>query len=169
MTRTVAYNIIQLLFVIGFAPLYAGVLSRFKENVQSKRGPSIFQPYRDLWKLFQKMKSYLSRNNLDFPSHAVSSLCNSSVRHHLDSGSDGLSAGFCLHGGHAGGWFFSGPRRLLRCTRGGRYRKPLRSYGSQPYTHGGLSSGTGFYDCVLHRIVCSAIDHPLHRPAEMGS
>ena len=54
MIRTVAYNIIQLLFVIGFAPLYAGVLSRFKENVQSKRGPNIFQPYRDLWKLFHK-------------------------------------------------------------------------------------------------------------------
>ena len=54
MTRTIAYNIIQLLFVIGFAPLYSGVLSRFKENVQSKRGPSIFQPYRDLWKLFHK-------------------------------------------------------------------------------------------------------------------
>jgi len=54
MTRTVAFNIIQLLFVIGFAPLYSGVLSRFKENVQSKRGPSILQPYRDLWKLFHK-------------------------------------------------------------------------------------------------------------------
>ena len=54
MTRTVVYNLIQLLFVIGFGPLYAGVLSRFKENVQSRRGPSIFQPYRDLWKLFHK-------------------------------------------------------------------------------------------------------------------
>ena len=54
MTRTVAYNMIQLLFVIVFAPLYSGVLSRFKENIQSKRGPSIFQPYRDLWKLFHK-------------------------------------------------------------------------------------------------------------------
>jgi formate hydrogenlyase subunit 4 len=30
------------------------VLSRLKENVQSKRGPSIFQLYRDLWKLFHK-------------------------------------------------------------------------------------------------------------------
>lgn len=54
MVRTVVYNIIQLLFVIGFAPLYAGVLNRLKENVQSRRGPSIFQPYRDLWKLFHK-------------------------------------------------------------------------------------------------------------------
>ena len=54
MIRTVAYNFLQLLFVIGFAPLYAGVLSRFKENIQSRRGPSVFQPYRDLWKLFHK-------------------------------------------------------------------------------------------------------------------
>lgn len=54
MARMVLYNIVQLLFILGFAPLYAGVLSRLKENVQSNRGPSIFQPYRDLWKLFHK-------------------------------------------------------------------------------------------------------------------
>ncbi|MGB7549189.1 MAG: NADH-quinone oxidoreductase subunit H, partial [Terracidiphilus sp.] len=54
MARTVVYNLIQLLFVLGFAPLYAGVMSRLKENVQSKRGPSVLQPYRDLWKLFHK-------------------------------------------------------------------------------------------------------------------
>jgi len=52
--RMIAYNIIQILFVLVFAPLYSGVLSRFKEIVQSKRGPSIFQPYRDLWKLYHK-------------------------------------------------------------------------------------------------------------------
>jgi len=54
MTQTIAYNVLQLLFVMVFAPLYAGVLSRLKEMVQSRRGPSIFQPYRDLWKLFHK-------------------------------------------------------------------------------------------------------------------
>jgi len=54
MKQTVAFNVIQILFVLVFAPLYSGVLSRFKEIVQSKRGPSIFQPYRDLWKLFHK-------------------------------------------------------------------------------------------------------------------
>jgi formate hydrogenlyase subunit 4 len=54
MRETIAYNIVQVLFVLCFAPLYSGVLSRFKEIVQSKRGPSIFQPYRDLWKLFHK-------------------------------------------------------------------------------------------------------------------
>jgi formate hydrogenlyase subunit 4 len=54
MKQTILYNVIQVLFVLGFAPLYSGVLSRLKEIVQSKRGPSIFQPYRDLWKLFHK-------------------------------------------------------------------------------------------------------------------
>lgn len=54
MTQTIAYNALQVLFVLAFAPLYAGVLSRLKEIVQSKRGPSIFQPYWDLWKLFHK-------------------------------------------------------------------------------------------------------------------
>ena len=54
MRQSIAYNLLQILFVLAFAPLYAGVLSRLKEIVQSKRGPSIFQPYRDLWKLFHK-------------------------------------------------------------------------------------------------------------------
>jgi formate hydrogenlyase subunit 4 len=54
MTETISYNIVQVLFILGFAPLYSGVLSRLKEMVQSRRGPSIFQPYRDLWKLFHK-------------------------------------------------------------------------------------------------------------------
>jgi formate hydrogenlyase subunit 4 len=52
--QTIAYNFVQILFVLGFAPLYSGVTSRLKEGIQSKRGPSIFQPYRDLWKLFHK-------------------------------------------------------------------------------------------------------------------
>ena len=54
MINTLAYNALQIAFVLAVAPLYAGVLSRLKEIVQSKRGPSIFQPYWDLWKLFHK-------------------------------------------------------------------------------------------------------------------
>ena len=54
MMETIAYNAVQVLFVLAFAPLYAGVLSRLKEMVQSKRGPSILQPYRDIWKFFHK-------------------------------------------------------------------------------------------------------------------
>jgi len=54
MMETIAYNALQVLFVLAIAPLYSGILSRLKEIVQSKRGPSIFQPYWDLWKLFHK-------------------------------------------------------------------------------------------------------------------
>jgi formate hydrogenlyase subunit 4 len=54
MFEHILFNLIQVAVVMIFAPLASGVLSRLKEIVQSKRGPSIFQPYRDLWKLFHK-------------------------------------------------------------------------------------------------------------------
>ncbi len=54
MFNRILFNLIQVLVVMAFAPLVSGILSRLKEMVQSKRGPSIFQPYRDLWKLFHK-------------------------------------------------------------------------------------------------------------------
>jgi formate hydrogenlyase subunit 4 len=50
----ILFNLIQVLAVMAFAPLMSGILSRLKEIVQSKRGPSLWQPYRDLWKLFHK-------------------------------------------------------------------------------------------------------------------
>jgi formate hydrogenlyase subunit 4 len=54
MAERILFNLLQVAVVMAFAPLANGVLSRLKERVQSKRGPSIFQPYRDLWKLFHK-------------------------------------------------------------------------------------------------------------------
>jgi formate hydrogenlyase subunit 4 len=54
MSQRILFNLLQVLVVMGFAPLVGGVLNRLKEIVQSKRGPSLFQPYRDLWKLFHK-------------------------------------------------------------------------------------------------------------------
>lgn len=54
MSRRILFNLLQVLVVLIFAPLVAGVLNRLKEIVQSKRGPSVLQRYRDLWKLFHK-------------------------------------------------------------------------------------------------------------------
>src|SRR5579875_747529 len=54
MLRLFCFNLIQIAAVLIFSPLASGVTSRLKEMIQSKRGPSIFQPYRDLWKLFHK-------------------------------------------------------------------------------------------------------------------
>jgi len=54
MTARIAFNFVQVAVVMVFAPLLAGIVSRLKEIVQSKHGPSIIQPYRDIWKLFHK-------------------------------------------------------------------------------------------------------------------
>jgi formate hydrogenlyase subunit 4 len=53
-TQKIVWNIMQVLVVMGFSPLIKGIVDRLKERVQSKRGPSILQPYRDIWKLFHK-------------------------------------------------------------------------------------------------------------------
>jgi formate hydrogenlyase subunit 4 len=47
-------QVLQSAVVVAGAPLYAGVLARAEAIVESKRGPSILQPYRDLLKLLRK-------------------------------------------------------------------------------------------------------------------
>lgn len=54
MWDSILFNLIQVAVIIGLAPLVEGVLHRLEENVQSKRGPNIFQVYRDIWKFLQK-------------------------------------------------------------------------------------------------------------------
>lgn len=54
MLDKILFNLIQVATVLIFSPLIKGIHSRLKENIQSKRGPSVFQPYRDIWKLFHK-------------------------------------------------------------------------------------------------------------------
>jgi formate hydrogenlyase subunit 4 len=54
MAERIAYNLLQVAVVLAFAPLVAGVLNRLEEIVQSRRGPSVLQPYRDLRKFFRK-------------------------------------------------------------------------------------------------------------------
>ncbi len=54
MISRLVFNVLQVAVVVIFAPLAAGVLNRVKERIQAKQGPSIFQPYRDIWKLFHK-------------------------------------------------------------------------------------------------------------------
>jgi formate hydrogenlyase subunit 4 len=56
MVMSVLLQILQVLTVLLCAPLLRGIINQLKAFVQSKRGPSIWQPYRDLWKLLQKGK-----------------------------------------------------------------------------------------------------------------
>lgn len=54
MLRDILLQICQVLAVLMLAPLLQGIVLQFEERVQMARGPGIFQPYRDLWKLFHK-------------------------------------------------------------------------------------------------------------------
>lgn len=54
MARDIILQVCQVLTVLIFAPLLQGVILQFEERVQRSQGPGIFQPYRDLWKLFHK-------------------------------------------------------------------------------------------------------------------
>jgi formate hydrogenlyase subunit 4 len=50
----VALQVLQSAVVVTVAPGYSGVMARAESIVASKRGPSIWQPYRDLAKLLRK-------------------------------------------------------------------------------------------------------------------
>jgi formate hydrogenlyase subunit 4 len=52
--RDILLQIAQVLTVLVFSPLLSGTIAKLEERVQRARGPSLFQPYRDLWKLFHK-------------------------------------------------------------------------------------------------------------------
>lgn len=54
MTGLIVLQVLQVLTVLLAAPLLPGVINRLKAIVQSRQGPSIFQPYYDLWKLLRK-------------------------------------------------------------------------------------------------------------------
>lgn len=51
---TLLETLVQYSFVILMAPLFAGIYHRLKSMIESKRGPSIFQPYYDIFKLLRK-------------------------------------------------------------------------------------------------------------------
>jgi len=52
--RDILLQICQVLTVLLLSPLLQGVVLQFEERIQLAQGPGIFQPYRDLWKLFHK-------------------------------------------------------------------------------------------------------------------
>lgn len=52
--RDILLQLGQVVAVLGLSPLIQGIILQFEERVQRGQGPGIFQPYRDLWKLFSK-------------------------------------------------------------------------------------------------------------------
>ncbi|KAA0911117.1 respiratory chain complex I subunit 1 family protein [Pusillimonas sp. ANT_WB101] len=54
--RDILLQIAQVATVLLLAPLLQGIIVQWDERVQRAQGPGIFQPYRDLWKLFHKQQ-----------------------------------------------------------------------------------------------------------------
>ncbi|MEY2341982.1 respiratory chain complex I subunit 1 family protein [Acidithiobacillus sp. IBUN Pt1247-S3] len=54
MVQDIILQVGQVLTVLLLSPLLHGFIVKMEEKVQRGQGPSIFQPYRDLWKLFHK-------------------------------------------------------------------------------------------------------------------
>ena len=59
-------NVIQVGSVLFLSPLIAGIINRLKAMVESRHGPSIFQPYYDLAKLFRKEVVIPERSSIFF-------------------------------------------------------------------------------------------------------
>lgn len=47
-------QILQVLTVLLLSPLLQGFIAKYEAKVKRAKGPSLFQPYRDIWKLFHK-------------------------------------------------------------------------------------------------------------------
>jgi formate hydrogenlyase subunit 4 len=54
MGQSIILQLLQIVTVLCCAPLLKGIINQLKARVQSKQGPTIWQPYRDLWKLMHK-------------------------------------------------------------------------------------------------------------------
>ena len=54
MLREVAIGTYQIFLIIVLAPLLTGIIKKTKAFFQTRKGPSIFQPYFDLYKYMQK-------------------------------------------------------------------------------------------------------------------
>ncbi len=54
MIRALVNAAVQLLLLLAVAPLVSGVIRMLKARLQTRQGPGVLQPYRDIHKLFQK-------------------------------------------------------------------------------------------------------------------
>jgi formate hydrogenlyase subunit 4 len=54
MNTMILASSLQLVLLLSISPLISGIIKTLKARLQMRRGPGIFQPYRDLYKLLRK-------------------------------------------------------------------------------------------------------------------
>ena len=155
MIARILFNLLQVAVVMIAAPLAAGVLARLKEMVQSKRGPSIFQPYRDLWKLFHKDEIVSEDSSWIFRFTPYIVFVTPIFVALLIPVLTSYPLFFAFMGDMLGAGFVLALGGLLRHAGRRRYGQPLRTHWRQPHAHGRLSRRAGVHDRVLHRLVRS--------------
>lgn len=57
MLPPVVLQLLQVLTLLVFSPLVTGIISRAEALLQARKGPSVLQPYYDIWKLLRKGRS----------------------------------------------------------------------------------------------------------------
>ena len=147
----------------------AGVrrLSRLKEIVQSKRGPSIFQPYRDLWKLFHKDEIVSEESSWIFRFTPYIVFVTPIFVALLIPVLTNYPLFFAFMGDMIGGGFVLALGGFFATLAAVDTANPYGPW-AQPHAHGGVSGRAGVHDRVFHRFVCRRFDDSLHRPGEMG-
>jgi formate hydrogenlyase subunit 4 len=54
MTEASLKTLVQFILLLGISPLVSGFIKTMKARLQTRRGPGVLQPYRDLYKLLRK-------------------------------------------------------------------------------------------------------------------
>lgn len=57
----ILFLLMQVLFLVAFAPFVSGFIRKIKNNLRMRKGAGVFQPYYNLAKLFSKGK-VISKN-----------------------------------------------------------------------------------------------------------
>ena len=136
MDKRIAFNLLQVLVVMGCSPLVIGVLNRLKEIVQSKRGPSVFQPYRDLWKLLQKDEVISEQSSWIFRFAPYVIFVTPIFVTLLIPVLTSYPLFFAFMGDMLGGGFILTLGGFFRRPGGGRHRQPLWADGREPHADG---------------------------------
>ena len=144
-----ALNLAQVAFLLIFAPLVEGVLHRLEEIIQGKRGPSIWQTYRDIWKLFGKDEVISEESTWVFRFAPIIAFVMPMFVVLLIPALTAYPLFFCLHGGYGRGGLSDGCFRVF-CRAGGHgHGQCLRCGGRQPHPHGRFFGRTGVHHGVF--------------------
>ena len=168
MLRDILLQICQVLAVLLLAPLLQGIIQQFEERVQLAQGPGIFQPYRDLWKLFHKQIVVPETRFLDLLDRAVRRLHRDDDGAHPHSGVDRFPAAAVRHGRHSRRRTYSHARLVHDRACRPRHRQRLRRYRLEPRGNGRDPGGADAHSGVCRNYAAGESDAAVRGQSSVG-